>query len=132
VEVAVGPSPNYVHAASFLTGHDGDSFWLRVDFGMNTHGVRFELPLYCRLYGIDTYEIPGGSKSVNDPGYTKGLLARDFTEAVLKSAARVVVQTVKPDGKMVGEEKYGRFLCRVWADDQELSDLLRAQGYEKT
>lgn len=116
------PVPNYCHNATFLAGHDGDSFWLSVDFGMNTHGVKLVLPLYCRLYGIDAWEL----------SQPKGLDARDFTTEVLRTAGSIVCQTLKDDGRTVGEEKYGRWLVRVWADGQELAVLLRENSFEKT
>lgn len=115
------PVPNYAHRATFIKGHDGDSFWLQVDFGMNTHGVRLTLPMYIRLWGIDAIEL--SSKGGAD--------ARDFTNAALSSAQVITVQTLKPDGSYVGDEKYGRWLARVWAGDTELADALRAAGYEK-
>jgi len=117
------PVPNYAHNATWLSPHDADSFWLTVDFGMNTHGVRLTLPLYIRLFGIDGWEL----------SQPLGPDARDFTTQVLSKAKRIVVATLKPDGiHQVGEEKYGRWLARVWADDQELADLLRTNGFEKT
>lgn len=117
------PTPNYAHLATFIKGHDGDSFWLAVDFGMNTHGVKLTLPMYLRLWGIDAYELfdPNG----------KGADARDLTNALLQSAKVITCQTLKPDGTYVGDEKYGRWLARVWVDDEELADALRAAGYEK-
>src|SRR6266498_3911003 len=116
------PVPNFAHPAFFLQGHDGDSFWLRVDFGMNTHGVRLILPLYVRLYGVDAVELSSPT----------GPAAAGFTTSTLAAAARIVVQTIKPSGSPVGEEKYGRWLCRVWCDDDELADLVQAAGFEKT
>lgn len=115
------PIPNYAHKARFLQGHDGDSFWLAVDFGRLTSGVKLELPLYVRLYGIDTWEL----------SQELGKAARDFTNNALSTAKSIIVQTIKPDGKALGEEKYGRFLASVWADDMSLADLLRANGFEK-
>lgn len=115
------PVPNFAHPAFFLQGHDGDSFWLRVDFGMNTHGVRLVLPLYVRLYGVDAPEM---STDV-------GKQAAGFTTAALAAAARIVVQTLKPSGLPLGDEKYGRWLARVWVDGDELADLLRAAGFAK-
>lgn len=115
------PTPNYAHRATFLKGHDGDSFYLAVDFGMNTHGVKLVLPLYLRLYGVDAWEL----------SQPKGPDARDFTNAALSSAKVITVQTLKPDGSFVGLEKYGRWMARVWCDDQELADALRQGGYLK-
>jgi endonuclease YncB( thermonuclease family) len=115
------PQPNYAHKASFLRAYDGDSFWLEVDFGRLTSGVTLTLPLYLRLYGIDTWEL-------NQPG---GFAARDYTTKLLLSGEPIVVQTLKPDGKQLGQEKFGRFLARVWVGDDELAELLRAAGHEK-
>jgi endonuclease YncB( thermonuclease family) len=115
------PIPNYAHKARFIQGHDGDSFWLAVDFGRLTSGVKLEMPLYVRLYGIDTWEL----------SQPLGKEARDFTNKTLSEAGSIVVQTIKPDGKALGEEKYGRFLAWVWADDILLSDMLRSNGFEK-
>lgn len=117
------PTPNYAHRATYIEGHDGDSFWLRVDFGMNTHGVRLELPLYVRLYEFDAVEL-------HDPSGV-GLAAAEFVDRLMASGAPIVVQTVKDDGKTVGEEKYGRWLARVWVGSKYLPDLLRENGFEK-
>jgi endonuclease YncB( thermonuclease family) len=120
------PIPNYAHKATFLEPHDGDSFWLTVDFGLNTHGVRLTLPLYIRLYGIDTWEL-----GQTFGGQPVGVMARDYTSQTLAVAKSIVAQTVKDDGKTVGEEKYGRWLARIWVDGLELATLLRANGHEK-
>ena len=117
----VAPIPNYAHKATFVKAHDGDSFWLNVDFGQLTMGVKLELPMYIRLWGIDTWEL----------SQPKGPEARDFTTLKLSTAQKITVQTIKPDGTQVGLEKYGRWLARVWADDDELQDLLRSNGFEK-
>jgi endonuclease YncB( thermonuclease family) len=124
------PTPNYAHKATFLKGHDGDSFWLSTDFGLNTAGVRMILPTYLRLYGIDTWEIPPIAASPFDPGHLLGFQATEFTNSHLLRGP-IVVQTLKPTGVSVGEEKYGRWLARVWVGDDELSDLLRSNGFEK-
>jgi len=115
------PVPNYAHWATFEGAHDGDTFTLRVDFGKFSSGVRLAIPLTIRLYGFDAWEL----------GQPLGPAARDFTTATLAAAKRITVATIKPDGGPVGLEKYGRFLARVWVDDTELADLLRANGYEK-
>ena len=115
------PVPNYAHKARFIQGHDGDSFWLAVDFGRLSSGVKLELPLYVRLYGIDAWEL----------SQPLGKDARDFTWITLSQAKSIVVQTIKPDGKALGEEKYGRFLAIVWVDDTPLVGLLRTNGFEK-
>lgn len=123
------PVPNYAHKATLIGVHDGDSFWLNVDFGMNTAGIKLVLPCYLRLVGIDTWEITG-PEHLHDPGREKGRHARAFTESAL-NAGPIVVQTIKPSGAPVGEEKYGRWLARAFVGDDELSDLLRERGFEK-
>lgn len=131
VDTPAPPQPNYCHHASWLAPHDGDSFWLSVDFGKLTAGVRLTLPLYFRLYGIDTWEIPSAAKSPLDPGYEKGYAARDFTAATLAGAKEILVQTIRPTATTASEEKYGRVLADVWADGRLLSELLRQAGHEK-
>jgi endonuclease YncB( thermonuclease family) len=125
------PQPNYAHRATFLQGHDGDSFWLSTDFGMNVAGVKLVLPTYIRLAGIDTWEIPPAHGSPADPNFEKGYGARDFANSALTCGKPVVVQTIKPSGAQVGKDAYGRWLARVFVGDDELSDLLRANGFEK-
>jgi endonuclease YncB( thermonuclease family) len=109
------PVPNYAHPAKFLQEHDGDSFWLAVDFGRLSHGVNLVLPLYVRLADIDCWEL----------SQPLGPAAAHFTASTLTKAPAVTVQTYKE------LEKFGRVLCRVWAGDDYLPDLLRAGGYEK-
>jgi endonuclease YncB( thermonuclease family) len=118
------PAPSYAYKASYLSNADGDTIRLRVDRGQITHGVLDDPTWTVRLYGIDTWERTGKDK-------VKGLAARAFTEATLKGARRIVVQTIHPDLRPPEMEKYGRVLCRVWVDGELLSDLLRAAGHEK-
>lgn len=118
------PVPNYAHNATFLKVHDGDSFWLSVDFGRLTSGVTLEIPLYFRLAGIDCWEL-------NDP-QGRGTAARDYARLVLADAERIVIQTYKPESGRAQElEKYGRVLADVWVDGDLLADVLRAGGHEK-
>jgi endonuclease YncB( thermonuclease family) len=124
------PVPNYAHPAAFLQGHDADSFWLSVDFGMNAAAVKLVLPCYVRLAGIDAWEVPPAHGSPLDPDFAKGYAARDFTNQALQRGP-VVVQTIKPSGAQVGKDEYGRWLARVFVGPDELSDLLRANGFEK-
>lgn len=118
------PAPNYTHNAKFLKIHDGDSFWLSVDFGRLTSGVTLEIPLYFRLAGIDCWEL-------ND-SEGRGVAARDFAHLVLDDALKIIIQTYKPEtGRAQELEKYGRVLADVWVDGELLADLLRAGGHEK-
>jgi endonuclease YncB( thermonuclease family) len=118
------PKPSYSYHATVLAVHDGDTITARVDRGQITHGILDDPTWTIRLYGIDTWEITGKDKA-------KGQAARDFTATVLRAAHKVTVQTIHPDLRPPELEKYGRLLCWVWADDELLADLLRANGHEK-
>ena len=131
VDPPAPPEPSYAHRATFVEVHDGDSFWLEVDFGKLTTGVTLSLPLYFRLAGIDAWEIPPGAKSPLDPGYAKGYAAREFTRGCLARAKAIVIQTLKPTATSAETEKYGRVLADVWVDGRLLADLLRQAGMEK-
>lgn len=126
------PVPNYACRARYLGGHDGDSFWLRVDRGQLTHGYKDDPSWYVRLAGIDCWEITGRPHP-KDPTHAKGRAAYDFTDAVLIKAKVITVQTLHPDDPLKSPdlEKYGRVLAHVWVDDQLLADLLRENGHEK-
>ena len=124
------PVPNYVHRARLARQdeiparatpvHDGDTFYLRIDLGTYA-AARIDPVVRFRLLDIDTYEL-------NDPS-GKGVEARNFTENQL-ATRRVTVATEKPVTTSQGET-VGRVLGAVWVDDDKLSDLLRAAGYEK-
>lgn len=118
------PAVTYAYHAAYVSNHDGDTILLRVDRGQITHGYHDFDEWTVRLYGIDTWEVTGKDKP-------KGLAARDFTASVLRAARRITVQTIHPDLRPPEMEKYGRVLGNVWADDELLADLLRANGHEK-
>jgi endonuclease YncB( thermonuclease family) len=118
------PVPSYAYKATYLSNSDGDTIRLRVDRGQITHGILDDPTWTVRLYGIDTWERTGKDKA-------KGADAKTFTASVLSMAERIIVQTIHPDLRPPEMEKYGRVLCRVWADGVLLADLLRAAGHEK-
>jgi endonuclease YncB( thermonuclease family) len=124
------PVPSYAYKASYLSGHDGDSFWLRVDRGILTHGIKDDPSWYVRLFGIDTWEI-SGPKHPLDMDRSKGFAAAQATHQWLKAAKEIIIQTIHPDDRPPDLEKYGRVLARVWVDGQLLSDMLRRDGHEK-
>lgn len=124
------PIPNFAHAASYIATHDGDSFWLRVDRGQLTQGIKDDPTWYIRLFGIDTWEV-GGPKHPLDLDRARGRAAKDFTALTLTATHRIIVQTIHPDLRPAELEKYGRILARVWVDGVLLEDLLRADGHEK-
>jgi endonuclease YncB( thermonuclease family) len=118
------PPPSYSYHATFLSNHDGDTIEFQVDRGQITHGIH-DTPVWTvRLFGIDTWEMTGVQKD-------KGAAAKAFTHDVLTRAHTITVQTIHPALRAPELEKYGRVLCSVWADDELLSDLLRAGGHEK-
>jgi endonuclease YncB( thermonuclease family) len=118
------PSVTYAYHATYLANHDGDTVMFDVDRGQLTHGIWDRPRWTVRLYGIDTWEMTGKD-------HPKGVLARDFTQTVLLGARRITVQTIHPDLRPPELEKYGRILAHVFADDEDLADLLRAAGHEK-
>lgn len=122
--VMPAPHPNYAFHATVLTVHDGDTVRFSVDRGQITHGIHDTPEWTVRLHGIDTWELTG-------PNRDKGAAARAFTASVLSKAQVITVQTIHPDLRPPELEKYGRVLAAVWADDELLSDLLRAAGHEK-
>jgi len=118
------PQVTYAYHATYVSNHDGDTIVLNVDRGQLTHGIWDRPQWTVRLYDVDTWEMTGKDKA-------KGVLARDFTSMVLRGAQRITVQTIHPDLRPPELEKYGRVLCRVFADDNDLADLLKAAGHEK-
>lgn len=124
------PVPNYTHRARLarqdeiptraLPVSDGDTFHLRLDLGTYV-GVRVDPVVRIRLAGIDTWEL-------HQPN---GLEARAFTLTQLLRGVPVTVATEKPIVSAAGET-LGRTVGRVWIGDDDLADLLRAAGFEKT
>jgi len=118
------PQVTYAYKAAYVSNHDGDTIVLDVDRGQLTHGIWDRPRWTVRLYDVDTWEVTGKDKA-------KGALARDFTSMVLRGAQRITVQTIHPDLRPPELEKFGRVLARVFADDSDLADLLKAAGHEK-
>lgn len=133
------PTPNYVHRARLahpdelpahaVPVHDADTFYLRLDLGTYT-GARIDPVIRIRLAGIDCWEVSPAKPSPLDPGYVKGYAARDLARSLLEKR-EVTAATEKPIVSDSGET-LGRTVARVWVGDDELPDLLRAAGYEKT
>lgn len=116
--------PNYEFRARFLRAIDGDTIAADLDLGLFTH--RHEK---LRLARIDTPEM-------NSPDEEVRAAAKASRLAVVNFFARYgmdfIAETHKPDPR----DKYGRFLCEAWAEDDELgwvnlSDLLLKEGLAK-
>lgn len=126
------PVPNYVHRARLAMRietpngvdpvHDGDTYWLVIDLGQYSGGVRVPLVVDVRLAGIDTWEL-------NDT-QGRGIAAREAARNFLVGA--LTVATEKPIVPKAGGT-LGRTVGRVWcgASDRDLADLLRAGGHAK-
>lgn len=102
--------------------YDGDSFDLTLDLG-------FDLILHkkCRIYGIDTPELRGGTEESK----AAGRLARDEARAFVQSALDAGQEAIFASLDYTG--KFGRPLgdIVVHADDGEtvkLTDMLLAQN----
>jgi len=123
--------PNYIRNVRYVRTIDGDTFEGILDHGMYA-GVRALTQVEIRLHGIDTWEMherdnPQRPAAMMDE---RGVAARDFTQAVLEDAERIVVQTYKPSGKPIGTT-WSRVVADVEVDGQDLAALLRENGHEK-
>jgi endonuclease YncB( thermonuclease family) len=113
------PVPNYVHKATLVSVHDGDTFRLRINLGTYV-GVLIDPAVDIRLQGIDCWEL-------GQPG---GTAARDFTQSALTSGKAITIQTVKLDLSSMSPT-FARQPGYVWIGDDSLTDLLRTAGHEK-
>lgn len=113
---------DYVYNATVLTVHDGDTLHLEVDLkrrmrvkdadlGFSTYVRSGSLVLHedFRLFGINAPELrnPDGS----------GTAALEYFDSLLRNDqdqyAPLVIQTIK-SGDHEKQEKYGRWLARLW------------------
>jgi len=101
----------YTYKAIVLRVVDGDTIDCSVQLGFDvTMNLRF------RLYGINTPETRGIERE-------QGLKSKARMQQLLPIGEQVVLTTYK-DRK----EKYGRYLCEVFADDVSLNGLMIAEG----
>ena len=113
----------FVYFATVSSAYDGDTVTLDMDLGF-----KIKHQIKCRLGGIDTPELRGGTVETK----TAGKAARDHTrERVL--GKRVLVHT-KKDSK----GKYGRYLAVIFPLDadgapvsESLNDELIRLGHAK-
>jgi micrococcal nuclease len=73
-----------------------------------------------RLEGINAPEVRGAEKE-------RGIVAREWLKARIDIANDVIVETLPSDERPQG--KYGRWLITVWADGENLNDLLVSEGF---
>lgn len=105
--------PDYRYAARLVNVVDGDTVDLDVSLGFN---VRKQIRV--RLKGIDTAEIWGTDTESQE--HKIGDRQAAYARSWLESQDHLVVETFQ------GETgKYGRYLARIWGEDENLSQALR-------
>ena len=97
----------YFYEAEVIEVYDGDTITAIVKLGFD---VRIKLKF--RLYGIDTPEIRTKDKEEKE----RGIEARDYVRSAILNKT-VQLKTYK-------QEKYGRYLCKVYVDNICLNDDL--------
>jgi micrococcal nuclease len=102
----------YIFNAIINNVVDGDTVDAIVDLGFY---VNYNTRL--RLYGINTPELHATDPAVR----AKALEAKNYVISKLPVGTAVTLQTF-------GQEKYGRFLAKVFISDYNLNDDLVAQG----
>jgi len=104
-------SPNfYLYPAKVLDIYDGDTITVECDLGF-----KIKIELKIRLYGIDTPELRGKTK-------TKGIKARDYLKLLIENEDIIIETFFDRTGK------YGRHLAKVWLGTVCVNDLLVEKG----
>lgn len=93
-------APAYKYKGTVDEVYDGDTITVSVDLGFNVT-VREKF----RISGIDAPEVRGAERE-------SGLRSRDFLRG--KILGRTVILETERDK----QEKYGRYLARVWFEDE--------------
>ena len=113
---------------------------------MTTDGLTWKFPLRsCRVYDADTLMemtldlgfgvsivATGRLLGINAPEVRgkdrlRGIVAREWLQARMDIAERVMIETQPTDEKQQG--KYGRWLVTIWADDENLNEALVRHGH---
>lgn len=103
----VQPEVNYVSRAELIKVVDGDTLRVDIDLGY-TIRVRRDI----RLSSVDTPEVRGPEREAG-----KYVAAR--VAEFLGPTPQLIIQSLR-----FSTGKYGRSLCRVWADGRCLNDWL--------
>ena len=110
----------FCYSAKLLSVIDGDTVDLSIDLGFNIHHrVR------VRLYGVDTPE----SRTTDKVEKAAGLKSKEFVKSWFDANPKLVIQTMKDKN-----EKYGRILANVYADENKnecLNEKLVSEGFAK-
>ncbi|MBX3597757.1 MAG: thermonuclease family protein [Rhizobiaceae bacterium] len=107
----------YQYHAEITDVYDGDTVTADIDLGFNTwrRGERL------RLFGIDTPELKGPDREL-------GLAARDALRSRILGKG-VIICTIRDDNSSAEQrEKYGRYLAKIYIDDELINDWLVQQG----
>ena len=108
------PFTGGVYRAAGLRAVDGDTVDVLIDLGLNTYRTE-----RVRLAGVNTPELHASDPAVR----ASAQQALAFTAQHVEGQV-FTVQTYKS-----GDEKYGRYLCKVlFSDGTYLADLLIAAG----
>jgi micrococcal nuclease len=105
----------YTYEGHVLRVIDGDTYEIQVDLGFHMHKVdRF------RIAGVDT---PETWRPKTESEKEHGLKATQFVKDLIEGE-KVVIETIKAD-------LYGRYLCNIELDGQDLAILIIEAGFEK-
>ena len=110
----------FCYSGKLLSVIDGDTVDLSIDLGFNIHHK-----VRVRLYGVDTPE----SRTKNELEKAAGLKSKEFVKSWFDANLNVVIQTIKDKN-----EKYGRILANVYADENKskcLNEELVSSGFAK-
>ena len=110
----------FCYSGKLLSVIDGDTVDLSIDLGFNIHHK-----VRVRLYGVDTPE----SRTKNELEKAAGLKSKEFVKSWFDANLNVVIQTIKDKN-----EKYGRILAKVYADENKskcLNEELVSSGFAK-
>ena len=121
VAVAAPACGLYQYRAEITDVYDGDTVTADIDLGFNTwrRGERL------RLFGIDTPELKGPDRAL-------GLAARDALRSRILGK-RVIICTIKDDNSSAEQrEKYGRYLAKIYVDDESINDWLVREGFARS
>lgn len=110
------PAQDYFQVENVVRVYDGDTFFANLrcihPFFGDTIGIR--------INNVDTPEIRGSSECVKKMAYA----ARDFVENILLKANQVELRNCE-------RGKYFRVVADVYADGQNIAELLIKTGYAK-
>lgn len=100
---------DYVYVGKVESVYDGDTMTVMVDLGFNVYKR-----IVVRLLDVDTPELRGKERD-------RGLVVRDAVRGLIDQK-QVLVQSK-------GKGKYGRWLCRLYFEDEATGTLTDLSKY---